>query len=319
MSIKKRLKRHGLADTVRYAILKMLKIEKQQEEIDSLYYYLNSLTDIKQIPPTKDEDLRLMQLGILELMKIFDKLCKKHGLQYCIATGNLLGAVRHHGFIPWDDDADVYMLRSDYDKVIPLFKEVLAPYGIIVRWGGYFDNRGYLERLALAYKTLETGVWMDIFPIDSFRSSNSMEESNIKIRNAIKEYKRYYAKNEKRLDKDKMINKKNEIFERYGFGNEGENIFYVFAMEFLRKQVILEYEDLFPLRSLQFEDYMFPCPNAPDVFLRSMYGPDYMSFPRRGMEHHTNPDGLHAKLRARANHIDMNDVIRELRSISEKL
>lgn len=56
----------------------------------------------------------------LELLEAFDKLCQKHGLRYTLYAGTMLGAIRHKGFIPWDDDLDVAMPREDYEKLIAL-------------------------------------------------------------------------------------------------------------------------------------------------------------------------------------------------------
>ena len=59
----------------------------------------------------------------LEMLKFIDEVCKKEGLRYFLCGGTLLGAVRHHGFIPWDDDIDIFMPRPDYEKLIELTKD----------------------------------------------------------------------------------------------------------------------------------------------------------------------------------------------------
>ncbi len=114
----------------------------------------------------------------LSLLIEFDKLCKKNGLYYTLCGGTLLGAVRHGGFIPWDDDIDVLMPRPDYDKLlndINIDKENLPAYMKFVSWkdgSSYFpfiklvDDR---TRIAVDYLNPDLAgrhIWIDIFPID---------------------------------------------------------------------------------------------------------------------------------------------------------
>ena len=65
-----------------------------------------------------DYDIRPLQLRILKILLAVDKVCKEHGLRYYIMAGTMLGAVRHKGFIPWDDDLDIGMPRADYDLLM---------------------------------------------------------------------------------------------------------------------------------------------------------------------------------------------------------
>ena len=67
--------------------------------------------------------LRRQQLRMLDILLYVDKVCKEHNIRYWLSSGTLLGAVRHGGFIPWDDDLDIEMLREDYEKFLKVFPE----------------------------------------------------------------------------------------------------------------------------------------------------------------------------------------------------
>ncbi|MBR2523716.1 MAG: LicD family protein [Clostridiales bacterium] len=134
------------------------------------------------------DDLKRMQNIQLELMTEFDRVCRKHCIKYAITCGTLLGAVRHHGFIPWDNDADVTMLREEYEKFkkvtsdldpsICFFQdhdtdpEYLWGYGKIRRTGTTFIREGQ-EHLHC-----KTGVYIDVMPLDDIPSSSFGQKLN---------------------------------------------------------------------------------------------------------------------------------------------
>ena len=112
----------------------------------------------------------------MDLYLVFVEICKKYGLQYFVMYGSLLGAVRHDGFIPWDDDIDVGMPRKDYDtfiKVAP--KELSEPYALQCP---YTYPNCYISNITLrncmgtftpkVFKMLDynKGIPLDIFPIE---------------------------------------------------------------------------------------------------------------------------------------------------------
>lgn len=101
--------------------IKFPKSEYSKKKKESpYYYYKKNNIDITTLPPATGQ-LRDIQLANLALLKELDYVCKQNGLQYWLDGGTLLGAVRHKGFIPWDDDIDVSMMRNDYLKIIDIF------------------------------------------------------------------------------------------------------------------------------------------------------------------------------------------------------
>lgn len=119
---------------------------------------------------------------LLEMLKDIDTICKKHRISYQLFAGTALGAVRHHGFIPWDDDVDIIMLRSEYER---FFSEAAGDFDKT----RYFVQREHSEHWPMPYsklrrnnttciekyhpKDLKThqGVYVDIFPCDNLSDS----------------------------------------------------------------------------------------------------------------------------------------------------
>lgn len=302
------VKQRGIKGTVIHAF----GLDKRQEEIDTLYYLLNQATDITKIGPTKDESLRIMQLCNAELLHIFDKLCSKYHLRYWLDSGTLLGSVRHGGFIPWDDDMDVMMPREDYDKVIPLMKAEMEKYGIVVRWGGYYDDLGYMARLAFGYKTIETGIWMDIFPADFCDSELPAAEIECAIKRNISVYQKYYSSHEKNCSVQQLAEKKRQIFENIPRGKY--RIWYRLPEIEYFNNLVMDDDILFPLKKVSFEGYSLNVPADSDWYLSKIYG-NYMEYPRLGLLHHTDPDGGLAQDRAKKHNVDMNKVLEHLVSV----
>ncbi|MGO5114600.1 LicD family protein [Candidatus Avoscillospira sp. LCP25S3_F1] len=123
------------------------------------------------------KELRLLQLTELELLLEFDRICRTYGIKYTMIGGTLLGAVRHKGFIPWDDDADVAMLRTEYEKFKEACKAELN--GTKYYFQDQFVTEGYrwgyakLRRKGTAFVRpnteefpYEQGIYIDIMPLD---------------------------------------------------------------------------------------------------------------------------------------------------------
>lgn len=119
-------------------------------------------------------DIRPLQLKILDILKAVDKTCRQHDLRYYIWAGTMIGAVRHKGFIPWDDDLDIAMPRPDYERLIAHASEWLpAPYEMVCAENDAVyplpfakiqdSSTTLIERLHLRYLG---GIYLDVFPID---------------------------------------------------------------------------------------------------------------------------------------------------------
>ena len=134
-----------------------------------------------------------LQKKQLEILKAFVRVCEKHNLRYFLVGGTCLGAARHKGFIPWDDDIDVGMPREDYDKFIELQNEYDGTPYFIQTWKSdprYCYNFAKLRDSSTTYienyfvnHRINHGIWIDIFPIDGLSLTDNKPRE--KYRNKI--------------------------------------------------------------------------------------------------------------------------------------
>lgn len=125
-------------------------------------------------------DIRPLQLRILDILLAVDKVCREHGLRYYLWAGTMLGAVRHKGFIPWDDDLDIAMPRRDYDLLMAHASEWMPEPMEVVSYETDAENyplpfakiqdgsTTLIERMHLSYLG---GIYLDVFPLDGMPSS----------------------------------------------------------------------------------------------------------------------------------------------------
>jgi len=123
-----------------------------------------------------NDQLRKLQLTQIGILKVIDQICRKHGIQYSLYAGTLLGAVRHQGFIPWDDDLDICMARDDYNRFIEIWDTV--PHD-----GFILQNKENSPAFTQSFTKIRkdhttflqdereiglyhTGIFVDIFPVD---------------------------------------------------------------------------------------------------------------------------------------------------------
>lgn len=233
--------------------------------------------------------LRKHQLRMLELLLALDAICKKHGIRYWLIGGTLIGAARHQGFIPWDDDMDVQMLKEDYLKLLRILPKELdetmalqcreTDENYFYQYAKLRDRRSILEEnngYDRYFK--ERGIYIDIFPIDKHpKWMQRLSEQT--IGHVYKILKR------KDLQEDVMMGKVrwwvhlNEHF-IYPVLRTLAKITGGVYLDGLGVPFVVErhLEDIFPLGTLDFEGHQMPVPGNYAKVLSDQYG-DYMQLP----------------------------------------
>ena len=129
-----------------------------------------------------ETELKRLHETLLELLSEFDRVCKKNNIQYFLDSGTALGAIRHGGFIPWDDDADVGMLRSEYEKFMKIAPSELSDKFVLQDRSNdplYFKHHAKLRKKNTFFPEEQAsdfkyqGIFIDIFPFD-YVSSNTI-------------------------------------------------------------------------------------------------------------------------------------------------
>lgn len=306
----KRIKEEGLLKLIKIHLKRKLGITRLEDENNTLFYLLNNYVDIQNLPPLKDEKALKFQKCLSALLLIFHRMCKKHGLKYWIDYGTLLGAVRHGGFIPWDDDVDVAMLREDYDQIVPKMHDELESYGITI------DTVHYITGVMISYKREKTGVFMDVFPSYEYHTKNDYSLAREELIKAGSKCRNYYRNKINTNDIHVIDAHRDKIFNRIEKGMHG---MILHSPEFNYKYLVHNKGDIFPLQEVSFGDYKVWAPQKTDAYLKIIYGNKYMGFPRIGVEHHPDKNGLLAKEIAEFNGLALDDIYHELMVIADKI
>ncbi len=248
------------------------------------------------------EITKKIQQHALEIMKAVHKACVENGIKYYLAEGSVLGAIRHDGFIPWDDDLDIMMFREDYERFIRLSNDIL-PDNLYVQTP---DNQKYSHNMFVKVREKNTlyeeefnkdrnyprGIFIDVFPIDYVKENSLWFRIKMKI---------------------VFILKKMYFFQRY----KNANIVYKFIAHLLPHKLcykwtkkltrntkpskycinsLSNYKWTKQFRSVdilgngtlhKFEDVEFFVPEKADEYLSQIYK-DYMQLPpeeQRGVQH----------------------------------
>ena len=256
------------------------------KKTDAILNVFDNYYDITKCPKAKFE-LREKQLEILKLFKRIEKICKQHNLTYWLEGGTLLGAIRHGGFIPWDDDMDICMPRNDYEKMLQLLiKEFENDPTYYVR-----QRAVKLNYYQIRIRKHKINIGLDIFPVDEYYKSNldtdEIEEITLARKKALKAFKRKWkerrmnekevaqSKKDLRLFTNKFIMKNNKP------KSENPALFYGidFPYDNAEKYTAMNHETVYPLKEVYFEDVKCFIPNDTHTYLKNLYG-NYMRFPR---------------------------------------
>ena len=243
----------------------------------------------------------------LELAKDVKKVCKNNNIKYFLDSGTLLGAVRHSGFIPWDDDLDLGMLRSDYERFLHLAAAELADENELVEWKteeNYPHQFCKIMRKNTVYKeeaqggNAKCGVYIDIFPYDVYpddRMSQFFQRIQIMVLRGMIRAKCkhktwrtngifYFGRWLKNLpfrvlslfcSKENLIEKYEKCAEKYN--GKKHDFYFPQGVEGYGEWLIPS-ECLDNLKLIRFEEEEFSCPIDTDAYLCHAYG-DYMTLP----------------------------------------
>lgn len=247
--------------------------------------------------------LEEIQGELLSMLKVAGPWLKEHGIRYSLSDGSLLGAVRHKGFIPWDDDLDIYMPRPDYEKWLELADEFKASTGFGVktcRDGSYHYPFSKMTNPAIRAQEVsvegayEGYLWIDVFPIDGVPDNEGeyarlvrwrrLREKMINLaltkgsRNKCKAAIKAVVQPVFRLivDPAKLARRIDERCKEIPFETANRVACPVYGITFAGKSI--PREGFEKIVMLPFGDTDQPCMSCWDEYLSKSYG-DYMQLP----------------------------------------
>ncbi len=261
--------------------IKIAKREIAKERQENVFYqYKKDKIDITKIPPAQGL-LRDIQLANLALLKELAYVCEKNNFKYILDAGTLLGAIRHKGFIPWDDDIDILMFRKDYEKIVSAFKNTTRNSDI---YAEYHRDKDTDSQYFIKIKHKKCPILgVDIFPLDSYGKHLSLKEQLIetnKICKILKHLKKEINPNISNKETKTILTK--TMKEKILLTSENKNGDFVYGIDFIHKlkNWFLDRDIVLPLRKIKFEDSEYTTVNKPKEFLKNIYG-DYMKYPKK--------------------------------------
>lgn len=247
-----------------------------------------------------DGRLRQAQLKMFHMLQAVDAVCTKYGLDYWLDAGTLLGAVRHQGFIPWDDDMDIGMTRESYEAFLRIAPNEL-PKHIWLQTPetdrGYYNlgaplkirdrNSYYLEKHELGTEPYVQGIFIDVFVYDKLPSNPKLRHQNKLIAKKLlrilgTKYSKvpmgHYATLYRFIGSFIPKTWLKNFLERIINNSKRLDTPFLGRGYQCKMTNLIHFNDVYPLKKIRFESGEFNVFNKTDTFLREQYG-DYMTLP----------------------------------------
>ena len=244
--------------------------------------------------------LRSMQLSLLDILIEFDRICQANGVTYWIDSGTLLGAARHGGFIPWDDDLDVCILKKDHRKMKKALEKDLNAHftfidsnswtGYTRRWGRVLNNRISVSRFVPKPDSKdETMIRTENIWLDIFYETNGVPSTS---RRVDKFYGRCFRRRYRQINDGKIkhfigvllfpVAQLTVALARvWGRIFHPNNLIHDFGTGFYTQRNV---DETFPLGWIEFEGHMFPAPGRYEDYLKRLYG-NWEALPEKKESH----------------------------------
>ena len=259
------------------------------------YFYSIVSTDKSNFRKLDIDEIKEVELGVMDYIH---NICKEKGINYSLAYGSLLGAVRHKGFIPWDDDLDIALKRDEYDKLYQAILEDNNSIYKVVSWENdsrypypfyrVYDSRTVYENNYIQ-NDIELGICVDVFPFDDYKDVNK-EITKLDMYRRLSVYTLYGIRNKEagiknivrylmlvafRLTRVKIWNKKLNDCSKAPVNSE----YIDYLMESKKYSTKIDAKALDEVIECKFEDRVYNIPKDYDHILTTIYGEDYMEIP----------------------------------------
>lgn len=253
--------------------------------------------------------LRHLQQSQLDILLAIDKVCKDNDITYFLDSGTALGAVRHHGFIPWDDDVDIGMLRDDYDRFMSIGAVELGDRFVVssprtndrqaAMFGKVWLKNTKMMTQEIKDAALDQGIFVDVFPYDVLNRNSKIANKQISMGERWQKISYLYHSPNVRIETSGLKGKLAQAF--FGFAHQIIRAFFnpPMIMRHIDRAIKMGKDDpseeyvglcyrldrpfpksmLNPIKRVEFEGHMLPVPNDVEAFLVNEFGDNWRDLP----------------------------------------